>query len=57
MTDLMSDAVQLALHNAAINQIASVTGMQLDWRSPPTRTFDVIIASDVLYEPELHSAC
>lgn len=56
MTDLMPDAVQLALHNAAINQIASMTGMQLDWRSPPTRTFDVIIASDVLYEPELHSA-
>lgn len=56
LTDLMPDAIQLALHNAALNQVTSITGLQLDWRSPPSRTFDVIIASDVLYDPELHPA-
>src|SRR5690606_27862181 len=29
-------------------------GLVLDWRSPPARKFDVILASDVIYDRQLH---
>lgn len=54
LTDLMPDAVQLALQNAAANGISTIVGQQLDWKSPPQQPFDVILASDVLYESDLH---
>jgi predicted nicotinamide N-methyase len=47
-------AVRMAVENSASNGFAEVEGIVLDWRHPPNRTFDVILASDVIYDPQLH---
>lgn len=47
-------AVDLAVENARRCGYEAVSGMVLDWRSPPARKFDVILASDVIYDRQLH---
>ena len=53
-SDLVPEAVELAQHNAALNGFDDAPGMRIDWRSPPVRQFELILASDVLYSTELH---
>lgn len=54
-SDLIPDAVLLAVSNAALNGFSDVQGQVLDWRGPlPAETFDVLLASDVLYDTTLH---
>ena len=55
--DLRSRSVELALHNACVNEFGDrARGDTFDWRSPPNQTFDWIIASDVLYHVPAHEA-
>lgn len=55
-TDLVPEAVQLAVDNAALNGFPNVEYQVLDWRQSGGGKFEVILASDVLYQPELHAA-
>lgn len=54
LSDYNPLAVSLALENARRNAFDQAEGLVLDWRSPPTRKFDVILASDVIYDRQLH---
>lgn len=47
-------AVELALENARLNGFPQAKGLVLDWRTPPARTYDVLLASDVIYDRQLH---
>jgi predicted nicotinamide N-methyase len=47
--DWAEDAVVLLRRNAARNGLTLVSEVH-DWRQPLTRTFDVAVAADVLYE-------
>jgi predicted nicotinamide N-methyase len=47
-------AVELAVENARRSGFTNVNGLVLDWRQPPQHTFDVILASDVIYDRDLH---
>lgn len=47
-------AVELAVENARRSGFDNVTGLVLDWRDPPHKPFDVILASDVIYDRLLH---
>jgi predicted nicotinamide N-methyase len=47
--DWAEDAVALLRRNAARNRLVLVCEVH-DWRQPMTRTFDLAIAADVLYE-------
>lgn len=49
-SDYDASAVKFALENARLNGVQNATGLLLDWRSPPPELFDVIIASDLIYE-------
>jgi len=51
-SDYYEDAARFARVNAWRNGGPSIRGMMLDWRAlpPDLPTFDVVIASDVLYE-------
>jgi predicted nicotinamide N-methyase len=53
-SDVVQEAVDLAARNAAANGFSFATGRQLDVRSKPTETFDVLMASDILYDRKLH---
>lgn len=53
VSDNQSDAVRLAVANAALNGLA-IEGLVLDWRRPVGRTFDVILGCEVIYDAELH---
>lgn len=58
-TDAVPTAVSLALHNAQRNGFSHCDGHVLDWNSAtrsdaPEDQFDVNLASDVLYERQLH---
>jgi predicted nicotinamide N-methyase len=53
-SDHVPDAVQLAVHNAAINGFGNAQGQVLDWHAAASKQFDFILASDVLYERRLH---
>ncbi|GAB5439953.1 MAG: methyltransferase domain-containing protein [Fuerstiella sp.] len=58
-TDAVPTAVRLALHNAQRNGFSHCDGHVLDWNtatraSEDVDQFDVILASDVLYERKLH---
>ena len=48
--DHAPSAVRLAVSNAALNGFANTTGMVFEWQQPPTDQFDMVIASDVLYD-------
>jgi predicted nicotinamide N-methyase len=47
-------AVEIAVENARRNGFSAVEGLVLDWRTPPQRSYDVILASDVIYDVGLH---
>lgn len=47
-------AVELALENAKRNGFSDAEGLVVDWREPPQQTFDVLLASDVIYDRKLH---
>ncbi len=53
-SDLVPSAVQLAQHNAALNGFLDADGLVLDWRDPLENRFDLLLASDVLYERANH---
>lgn len=54
-SDHASAAVELAISNAALNGFSDATGMVFDWNQPPTEEkYDLIIASDILYETSSH---
>ncbi len=50
LSDYESRSVQLAGHNARINGFTDVEAVELDWRTPPKRTYPVILGCDLLYE-------
>ncbi|MEM9215829.1 MAG: 50S ribosomal protein L11 methyltransferase [Cyanobacteria bacterium P01_F01_bin.150] len=53
--DLRSRSVDLALHNARVNDFGDRSfGEAFDWRSPIHQTYDWIIASDILYHTPAH---
>ncbi len=56
-TDYQEDALNLARHNARANDIRNITVRQGDWRGFFTDglPYDLVIASDVLYERTLHA--
>ena len=51
-SDYYEDAVRFARVNAVLNGARAIEGLLLDWRHLPSRLprFDVVVASDVLYE-------
>ena len=55
LSDYNPLAVELAVENARRCGYSHVSGLVLDWREPPLQTFDVILASDVIYDRELHT--
>lgn len=56
-TDYQDAPLMLARRNAARNGVTGIVYRTLDWRQPPALApFDVVLASDVLYERDLHDA-
>ncbi len=55
VSDIRPEAVALAASNAALNGLA-VEPLTLDWRTPPDRTFDLILGCEVIYDAALHAA-
>ena len=53
-SDYVSVAVDVACENARRNGWSQVRGMVFDWQTPPLERFSVILASDVLYDPNVH---
>ncbi|MGE0755954.1 MAG: methyltransferase [Pirellulaceae bacterium] len=53
-TDYVDAAVELATENARRNGYARVSGRRCDWRHPWDDSFDVVLASDVLYYQAFH---
>ncbi|RKU10977.1 hypothetical protein C6501_13345 [Candidatus Poribacteria bacterium] len=52
-TDFEHDALLFAKHNAQLNSVDSATFVQMDWSAPCFHCkFDVILASDVIYEEQ-----
>ncbi len=52
-TDFEHDALLFAKHNAEQNQVHSAIFVQMDWNAPCFQDkFDVILASDVIYEEQ-----
>ena len=52
-TDFEHDALLFAKHNAELNSVDSATFIQMDWSAPCFHCkFDVILASDVIYEEQ-----
>lgn len=54
LSDYDETSLVLAQHNARLNGI-TLDAIRLDWRDPPDRRFDNIIACDVLYEEQTHA--
>ena len=53
-SDYMSQAICIALENARQNGFPQARSLLLDWHDPPQATFDVLLASDVLYNLANH---
>jgi predicted nicotinamide N-methyase len=53
-SDLVPAAVNLAVRNAAANGFTSAQGMVLDWNAPQPSQFQLLLASDVLYDAGNH---
>lgn len=54
-SDHASAAVKLAMSNAALNGFTDAAGVVFDWHQPPTTDqYDLIVASDILYETSSH---
>ncbi|HUG70462.1 MAG TPA: methyltransferase domain-containing protein, partial [Pirellulaceae bacterium] len=54
-TDRVGLAVDTAVENAHRNGFANAHGFALDWAHPPKAQYPIILASDVLYDRELHA--
>ncbi|MEX0818425.1 MAG: methyltransferase domain-containing protein, partial [Pirellulaceae bacterium] len=54
-TDRVELAVATAVENARRNGFDGAQGLILDWARPPRQQYPIILASDVLYDRELHS--
>ena len=54
MTDYDAKSVEVARHNALINNFQNFEAAQLDWRTPPSATYPVILGCDLLYEQRNH---
>ncbi len=54
-SDISPEAVQVARANAQRNGFADAEALVLDWYHPPKITFDVLLASDVLYHQASHN--
>ncbi len=50
MTDYDAKSVAVAQHNARLNGFDDVEAFELDWRTPPSTTYPVILGCDLLYE-------
>ncbi len=53
-TDCVELAVETAVENAHRNGLTHASGFRLDWRQPTNRKASLLLASDVLYDCELH---
>jgi predicted nicotinamide N-methyase len=53
-SDYDAQSLQLALHNAAQNNLAGAQGLLFDWRDPPEQKFPVVLGCEVIYEAGLH---
>lgn len=54
-TDFVPQALELAAENARLNSLVNLSQQKADWRDfPLEEKFDLIIGSDILYEPTLH---
>ncbi|GAB4272337.1 MAG: hypothetical protein Kow00111_26020 [Thermincola ferriacetica] len=54
-TDLFPEALDFCAFNAKLNKVGNIKRIQADWRSfEITEDFDIILGSDILYEPTLH---
>lgn len=54
-SDHASAAVKLAISNAALNGFTEAAGIVFGWHQPPTKKkYDLITASDILYETSSH---
>lgn len=55
-SDQSSEAVEMALGNAARNGFAEVTGLVFGWDEPPTAEgrWDFLFGSDILYDRSAH---
>lgn len=53
-SDRVPEAVALAVSNAAMNGFADADGCVLDWHRPQDRRYELLIASDVLYDSAHH---
>ncbi|MBK8270107.1 MAG: methyltransferase domain-containing protein [Planctomycetes bacterium] len=56
VTDFDEDALAFARANVELNGIAFEACHRLDWRSPPSEQFAMIVGSDVCYDKANHSA-
>jgi ETFB lysine methyltransferase len=54
-SDYTSQALRMALHNARQNGYLQAKSLVLDWHNPPAASYDVILASDVLYQRQSHA--
>ena len=55
-SDVVPEAVELAVRNASANGFPTAKGQQINVHSKPTETFDVLMASDLLYDADLHAS-
>ena len=47
-------AIEMAISNATLNGFRDTPGLVFEWKHPPAARFDLIIASDVLYDVAAH---
>ena len=55
-SDYIPLAMDLAVENARRCNLSEAKKLWLDWREPPQLAFDVVLASEVLYDRSLHPA-
>lgn len=55
-SDHTPQAIRIALENARRNGYTDARSQVIDWHSPPRASFDIILASDVLYQRENHAS-
>jgi 2-polyprenyl-3-methyl-5-hydroxy-6-metoxy-1,4-benzoquinol methylase len=49
-SDYTEAALSIATYNAKLNGFDNFETSTIDWKNPPSKTFDVILGADVLYE-------
>ena len=53
-SDRSAAAVNLSMANARLNGFAHAGGLVFDWKHPPAAQFELIVASDILYDSGNH---